>query len=199
MPASRRPGGRSARVRRAVVTAFIDELAERGFSALSFESVAARAGVHKTTLYRRWGSRENLLLDVALHTAADAVPVPDTGSLVTDLAALAAAVARNLRSKPVEAMLRAVVSEALVHPEVATAAREFWDARFQAAKEIVRRAVARGEVDANVSAGLVIESLIGPLYLRVLVTQQPLDDAFIEELSTLVASAAASGTSPADP
>jgi AcrR family transcriptional regulator len=196
MPAPRRPGGRSARVRRAVVTAFIDELAERGFSALSFESVAARAGVHKTTLYRRWGSRENLLLDVALHTAADAVPVPDTGSLVTDLAALAAAVARNLRSKPVEAMLRAVVSEALVHPEVATAARDFWDARFQAANEIIRRAVARGEVEANVNADLIIESLIGPLYLRVLVTQEPLDDAFVEELSTLVASAAARRTPP---
>ena len=164
---------------------------------MSFESVAARAGVHKTTLYRRWGSRENLLLDVALHTAAEAVPVPDTGTLVTDLAALAAAVARNLRSKPAEAMLRAVVSEALVHPEIATAARRFWDARFQAAREIVRRAVARGEVETNVNADLLIESLIGPLYLRVLVTQEPLNDAFVEELSTLVASAAASRTAPA--
>lgn len=188
---TKRPGGRSARVRQAVAAAFIDELVERGYSDLSFEGVAARAGVHKTTLYRRWGSRENLLLDVALQTSAEAVPVPHTGTLGTDLAALAGAVARNLRSKPAQAMLRAVVSEALVNPEVATAAHRFWDARFEAANKIIRRAVARGEVAADVDTELIIESLIGPMYLRVLVTQEPLDDAFIGRLSTLVAQAAA--------
>jgi AcrR family transcriptional regulator len=190
----KRPGGRTARVRQAVVAAFIDELVERGYSDLSFESVAARAGVHKTTLYRRWGSRENLLLDVALQTAAEAVPVPDTGALVTDLAALAGAVAANLRSKRAQAMLRAVVSEALVNAEVATAARRFWQARFEAANEIIRLAAARGEVAADVDAGLIIELLIGPMYLRMLVTQEPIDDAFVGQLSTLVAHAATGPT-----
>ncbi|HVM15567.1 MAG TPA: TetR/AcrR family transcriptional regulator [Egibacteraceae bacterium] len=177
-----RPGGRSARVRAAVLSAFLDALVESGYSQVSFETLASRAGVHKTTLYRRWGTRENLLLDAALHSAAEAVPVPDTGVLHTDLHELVAAIAANLRSPPAEAMLRAVVSEAMARPTVANAARRFWQARFAGAREIVARAIDRGEVAPTVDPDLVIEMLIGPVYLRVLVTQEPVDDEFIRSL-----------------
>lgn len=185
-----RPGGRSARVRAAVLSAFLDLLVESGYSQLSFDALADRAGVHKTTLYRRWGSRENVLLDAALHSAQEAVPLPDTGALRSDLQALAAAIADNLRSPAAEAMLRAVVSEAMAEPTVAQAARRFWDNRFAGARTIVTRAVARGEASASVDADVIIETLIGPMYLRVLVTQEPLDDEFITALVDLVARAA---------
>jgi AcrR family transcriptional regulator len=185
-----RPGGRSARVRAAVLSAFLDLLVESGYSQLSFDALADRAGVHKTTLYRRWGSRENVLLDAALQSAGEAVPLPDTGGLHSDLYALGAAIAENLRSPAAEAMLRAVVSEAMAEPSVAQAARQFWEKRFAGARAIVTRAVARGEASASVDAGMIIEALIGPMYLRVLVTQEPLDDEFIAALVDLVARAA---------
>ena len=185
-----RPGGRSARVREAVVTAFLDMLVESGYSQMTFEGLAARAGVHKTTLYRRWGSREGLLLDVALSTARDSVPVPDSGSFEQDLRAFVHAVARNLQSPPAQAMLRAVVSEAMAELRVAEAARQFWEARFGAAREMVTRAIARGEVPPEADADGLIEALISPLYLRVLVTQGSLDEGSLTAHAAFVATRA---------
>ena len=72
----RRPGGRSARVRAAVLEATLDQLAESGYDGLSFEAVAVRAGVHKTTLYRRWSDRTALVLDAMLELSSQTVPVP---------------------------------------------------------------------------------------------------------------------------
>ena len=80
---ARRPGGRSARVRADVIAATLAELGERGYAALSLDSVARRAGVHKTTLYRRWGTREELVLEAMLERAGEHISVPDTGSCGT--------------------------------------------------------------------------------------------------------------------
>ena len=85
----RRPGGRSARVRAAVLRATLDELAAVGYGNLSFESVAHRAGVHKTTLYRHWPGREALVREALLARSEVTVPIPDTGSLGADLIAFA--------------------------------------------------------------------------------------------------------------
>ena len=90
MPArSRRPGGRTARVRAAVIAATLAELAERGYSGVSLDGVAARAEVHKTTIYRRWRAKETLVLDAMLEQAGQTVAIPDTGSLRGDLLELA--------------------------------------------------------------------------------------------------------------
>jgi AcrR family transcriptional regulator len=74
----KRPGGRSERVRSAVVMAALEELARGGYSSFSCESVAERAGVNKTTVYRRWGTRENLMLDAMVEGARVSVPILDT-------------------------------------------------------------------------------------------------------------------------
>ena len=68
-------------MRAAAIDATLAELAERGYPALSLESVARRAEIHKTTLYRRWGTRENLVLEAMLDRAGERIAVPDTGSL----------------------------------------------------------------------------------------------------------------------
>ncbi len=116
----RRPGGRSARVRAAVLRATFEELASVGYPALSFEALARRAGVHKTTLYRRWEGKEDLLLDALLEHAGQAVPVPDTGSLRGDLRSLAREIVGNITSPEGEAIVRAISSlhviESLIAP-----------------------------------------------------------------------------------
>src|SRR5512132_695784 len=81
----RRPGGRSARVRAAVLRATIAELLRTGYAGLSVEAVADRAGVHKTTVYRRWGTLQQLVTDALLAHVSAKVPQPDTGTLRSDL------------------------------------------------------------------------------------------------------------------
>lgn len=184
-PKSARPGGRSERVRQAVLSATLDELAQRGYDGLSFAAVATRAGVHKTTVYRRWPDRTTLVLDAMLERSRSTVPVPDTGSLHDDLLALADAIAANLSSPQVVAVLRTLVA-AGHEPAIAAAASRYWRARFDLVGQVVLRGIERGELPADASSDLIIEVLIGPLYLRALVTQEPLDREFVRRCVGLV-------------
>lgn len=182
----RRPGGRSARVRAAVLAATVQELTTVGYSELSLEGVARRAGVHKTTLYRRWGTREELILDVMLQRASEAVPVPDSGSLRADLIELARAAVANTSSPAIEVIVRATISEMRHNAAIAQASRRFWDERMRLDGEIVKRAIARGEVPANTDPRLVIEAVLGPLHLQLLIGGTSADETVIERLVDLV-------------
>lgn len=194
MNVKKRPGGRTARTRAAVMKAFLEALVESGYSQLTFESLAERAGVHKATLYRRWGSRENLLLDAALAGSEESVPVPDTGSLEGDLRLLAQEITAYLQHPGAQAMLRAVVSEAMTEPKVADVTKQYWSRRLPRVREIANRAVARGEIPLT-DPDLVIEAVVGPLYFKVLVRQESPDDGFIAQIAHLVAKGA--GAAPA--
>ncbi|MGH2990964.1 MAG: TetR/AcrR family transcriptional regulator [Solirubrobacterales bacterium] len=185
-PRARRPGGRSARVRAAALTAALEELADNGYSALSLERVARRAGVHKTTLYRRWGTREELVLDAMLDRATEGIPVRDTGSLRNDLLELARGSAATVSTPEVEALARAVAAGAPRDAKLAAATRRFWTQRLALDGEIVERAIARGEVPAGTRPGPMIEAVLGPLYFRLLVTGEPVDPEFIEGVVDLV-------------
>jgi AcrR family transcriptional regulator len=185
----RRPGGRSARVRAAALAAAMDELAESGYAAVTLEGVARRAGVHKTTLYRRWGTREALVLEAMLEHAGERVPVPDTGSLREDLLALATAAAGTAETPQGEAVVRAVVAAGRHDEALAAANRRFWTERLALDGAIVERAIARGELPPGVDAESVIEAVLGPIYFRLLVTGEPVDGAFIELVVDLVSRA----------
>jgi AcrR family transcriptional regulator len=179
---TRRPGGRSARVRTAVLRAALEELAAVGYSAFSFESVAQRASVHKTTVYRRWEHRDALLLDALLQHATEWVPVPDTGSLRSDLLGLATGVMANVTTPEIEAVIRAFVAEAPRESALAARGREFWSARFEVDRQVVKRAIARGELPEDTDPDLVIEAVLGPLYFRLLISGGSLDMAFAERV-----------------
>jgi AcrR family transcriptional regulator len=192
-PVATRPGGRSARVRTAVITATLAELAERGYSGVSLDGVAARAEVHKTTVYRRWRTKEHLVLDAMLHQAAQTVAVPDTGTLRGDLLELARRSAAIQTSPAGEAVVRAVAGEAPGNPAIAAASRRFWAERLELDRTILQRAQDRGEIDARTMDLPVIESLLGSLYFRLLVTGEPLDDDFVENIADLVYAACTRG------
>jgi AcrR family transcriptional regulator len=182
----RRPGGRSARVRIAVLAAVVEELAAKGISSLSLDAVARRAEVHKTTIYRRWGSREALILEALREQARRSVLVPDTGDLREDLTRLAAQAVRNaVANAPI---LRASISELAHNAGVARVTRQFWQERLALDGEIVQRAIARGEIPPNTDARLVIEAVLGPLHLRFLITGRPADRRTIVRTVDLVVS-----------
>jgi AcrR family transcriptional regulator len=176
----RRPGGRSSRVRAAAIAATLAELAEGGYAALSLERIARRAGVNPTSLYRRWGNRERLVLEAMLEQVAAHVSVPDTGSLRDDLLELARTAAANAARPEVAAMARAVAAQAPYDAELAAANEAFWAERLALDGAIVERAIERGEVDAETDPTQVIEAVIGPIHLRLLLTGRPIDHAFLE-------------------
>jgi len=169
-------------VRQAVLTAVLDELVENGYGALTFDRVAARAGVHRATLYRRWPGREQLVAEALLAQAGRDIPLPDTGTLRGDLRALAHAVVTNITSPLGEGLLRTLVSEAVRVPDISVAGRAFWGQRFGLATEIVRRGIRRGEVRSDVDPQLMLELLVAPLFLRLLVTAEPVTTAYVDEV-----------------
>jgi AcrR family transcriptional regulator len=170
-PVRRRLGGRSARVRTAVLAAAVEELAASGMAGLSIQAVARRAQVHKTTLYRRWGSREALVLEALRQQARENVPVPDTGDLREDLIRLATAAVRNAVAN--EPILRASISELAHNTAVAEVTRQFWQERLALDGHIVHRAIERGEIPPGTDASAVIEGVLGPLHLRFLISGRP--------------------------
>jgi AcrR family transcriptional regulator len=188
----RRPGGRSARVRAAILAATMAELAATSYEALRIEDVADRAGVHKTTIYRRWPTKAELVADATLDHSATAVPMPDTGSLAGDLRALARSVAANIGSPVGGRVAKTMVAAAVTSNEVASQAPEFWAARIGLATTIVDAAVARGEVEPGaVDANVVIETLIGALYVRLLLTGEPITRKFADQVAALLATGVA--------
>jgi AcrR family transcriptional regulator len=172
----RRPGGRSARVRRSILTATVDTLADRGYAGLSVEEVATRAGVHKTTIYRRWPDVGALVVEALLERQQKTVPIPNTGELRGDLLALLDAVVANLTSSDGRALLRAAQDSG--PPELESLVHQFWHARFALARQIFERAADRGEIPAGLDHDLMIELAVAPLFFRQLVTREPLSRAF---------------------
>jgi AcrR family transcriptional regulator len=167
-------------VRSAVLAATLQELAEGGYGALSFEGVAKRAGVHKTTLYRRWGTRESLMLEALLEQGRERVPIPDTGSLRVDLVAYGEAVVASVTRPETEAMVRAMVSVGDPESPLAEASRRFWSARIELAGAIVERAIARGELPPGTDATVVLEALLGAIYFRLLMSREDLEEGFVQ-------------------
>src|SRR3954451_10457926 len=99
-----RPGGRSERVRRAVLASTLNLMLEKGYSAMTIPDIARDAGVHPTTIYRRWGSKGMLAVDAIAGVSTEVAPAPDTGSLEGDLYEFISSIAGALRVKEVREM-----------------------------------------------------------------------------------------------
>lgn len=182
----RRPGGRSAVVTSRVRAATLALLEEVGYEGLQLPEVAARAGVNKTTVYRRWPTKPVLVADLLADLADERVPTPDTGGLTTDLAAMLGQLTEVLRLRGVRAVLRAVVTLADDDPEVDALRRDFWDRQLDDAAVVVTRAVDRGELAEGTDPRLFLEQVFGPVYFRVLLTGREYDAG---ELAVLAAHA----------
>ena len=181
----RRPGGRNARIQAAVFEATLSLLEEKGYEALSFASIAERAGVHEATLYRHWKTKEQLVLDAATHRVADAIPVPDTGSFRSDLVAILQFLRTFLHSAIGQALIQTAV--ATVHiPQFCLWRRDLWRQRRADLQVLFDRALVRGECSPQIDAQLFLETLIGILYLRLFVVNEPLDETLPERVVDLM-------------
>ncbi|HEV7909411.1 MAG TPA: TetR/AcrR family transcriptional regulator [Pseudonocardiaceae bacterium] len=171
-----RPGGRTARVRAAVLQATYAELVAHGYAGLTVENVAERAGVHKTTVYRRWESVDGLIADALEPGAADWTP-PDTGSLEQDLIVIATELVRVFGDPEQRAVPEAVVVAAFQSSRAVEALRRFYASRHARAAQVVTRAIERGELPAGTDPVEVVRLTCAPVFYRVFITREPVDDA----------------------
>ena len=160
-------------------------LRDRGWDQFSIAEVASRAGVHETSIYRRWGTRERLATDALLTTGEQDLPVPDTGTLRGDLTGFATEISRYV-STPLGLALARAMATPTGDPAIAEASARYFQTRFELASVIIHRAVARGEIPAGADAALALEMLIAPLHFRTLVSHQPLDDDLPARLADLL-------------
>jgi len=178
-PPVRRTGGRSARVRTAVHRAFTELLTERGFGNFAVGDVAERAGVADSSVYRRWGRLDALLMDVLMERLNTDWPVPDTGTFGGDLREFAFNVARGVNGPDALTVLRTVV--ALLDLEGGEEVRRhFLRQRTAQIEVMLDRARERGEETSEVDD--VVDLLIAPMYIRYVFSNGPVDDDYVWKL-----------------
>jgi AcrR family transcriptional regulator len=183
---TKRPGGRSADNLARILAATADLLVEKGYGRLSTEEVAERAGVHRSTVHRRFPTRAELVAHMMTSLAAERVPVHDTGRLEDDLLAFARAV-RGATADPIAgALTRAVVTEGGDRTELGAVSAAFWAQRWEAAGEIVRRAIVRGELPGTTDHRLLIELVVAPIQFRTFITGDPVTDDLLAHIVTTV-------------
>jgi AcrR family transcriptional regulator len=188
-----RTGGRSARVREAILTAALGELTENGYAALSVEAVASRAGVNKTTVYRRWPTLDELLVDALTTWSVETIPQLDTGSIDGDLLALGAELADLLNDGVGRQVAAVVLTVGLRSTHLREATRRYFDHAAVRATPVVTRAIDRGELPANTDANALLTTFRAPLFYRLVTTGDPIDDALITQSVRITLTAARAG------
>lgn len=197
-PGTRRPGGRTARIRAAVLQAVISELAENGYAGTTVERIAARAGVAKTTIYRRWGRLDGLLADLMTQYAAQEIPVPDTGRLDSDLRALAREIVASLLNPAVRAAFGSVVAAAIQDRAAREVLSRFIAARTAIMTLIVQRASQRGELPDGADAAEVLQIVTAQIYYRLFIAgEEPSNGVADRAAATAAAAARANVSNPA--
>ncbi|MER6473204.1 TetR/AcrR family transcriptional regulator [Streptomyces collinus] len=192
-PGTVRPGGRTARVRAAVLRAAGDAMAEVGFAHLDLADIARRAEVGKTTVYRRWGTVAGLVADLLTDMAERSLPRTDSGSLLDDLKANARLVQRTLADPRQGALFKAVIAAATCDTRTAEALHRFYEIRVQEWAPCVQQAVERGELPVDTDPHQVIRAVSAPLYYHLLTTSVALDEATADRAAEAAAAAARAG------
>jgi AcrR family transcriptional regulator len=181
---------RSVAADEAILDAAIDAFIEWGWEGLTIEGVAASAGVGKTTIYRRYPSRLDLILAAAERLAEEKGDAPDTGTLRGDLLALADAHLWMLTETRAGRAIPAMVAATARHPELAAAYATFIAERRRIAAGPFERAIDRGELPGVVDVALLLDLLVAPLFYRAFVSLEPADAAYTTMLVDAVVRAA---------
>jgi AcrR family transcriptional regulator len=173
----RRPGGRTGAHTEAILDATIDVMVAKVH--LTFQAVAERAGVSRATMYRRWPTPAHLAVQAVRQRAADAIRVPDHGSLTKDLTDVLGQIARFI-SSPIG---RAVIAAGLqAEPGAAPLVSSSWEERWDQVEPVFSRAIERCELDPNVDAPALFAQLAGSLYFRLQVMGEAIDSEWVQRV-----------------
>ena len=175
----RAPGRpRSSAADEAILEAAVDVFAEVGLEALTMEGVAARAGVAKNTLYRRYPNKIDLVVSAVRCYTNVGAPPPDTGTTRGDVRALVDDLVTIVTGTPMGRMLPILVAARTRVPELDLAYSEIVADKRARSAAIVQRGIERGDFRPDVDIELVVDAFVSAIFYRFLVTQAPLDEAF---------------------
>lgn len=183
---------RGERLVEKVLEATVEELAAKGYGATSIEDIAERAGVAKTTIYRRWPTKPGLVLAALDRVAADVTGPHDTGSVRGDLITMLKAF-RDFASSPRgSSLMRMMLSEG-ADGEISQVARSIRKSKEAAPRSLIARAVKRGELPRGSEPQLIFDALFGAIQHHVLFRGELCADRMIERLVDLVLLGAQNG------
>jgi AcrR family transcriptional regulator len=174
---------RSEEAHQAILDATLELLAEVGFSALTVEGVAGRAGVGKATIYRRWASKLPLVVDAfgGLPALADA----DTGAVERDLKTMLRAYLDLFHKTPLGAVLPSLAGERAHNPELSKIFDPVMKGRRQPLVRALQRGVARGELPKDLDLELAADLVVGPIAVRLFFTGRPLPPDMVDPMVDL--------------
>jgi AcrR family transcriptional regulator len=183
MSAPRRGRPRSQDVDSAIHRATLQSLVEFGYAGTSIDGIAAGAGVGRPTVYRRYGSKAELLTAAVAAAFHESNPsVPDSGDSREDVRILLTNTIRMLRSTPIGEVVRAIVPELARHDELRRLARRLLNDRRELLRAAIHRGIERGDIDGATDVEITIDGLLGAIYLRLLFTGQPIPNRLAGEL-----------------
>ena len=186
-PRKRAPGRpRSEQAHSAILRSTLKLLGQNGFSELTIESVAARAGVGKATVYRWWPSKAALIADAFASSTTRKLHFPDTGSLRADMSQQMHQVIKIFNSRRGR-IVSAILGGGQSDRDLIAAFRErfLWPRRREAYATL-KRGILRGELRKDVDMDLLLDSLYGPIYMRFLIRHDKLTPEFVDSLCELV-------------
>jgi AcrR family transcriptional regulator len=177
---------RNTKAEQAILAASYDLLLEAGFGSVTVDKIAEKAQVSKATIYKWWPNKAAVVMDGYMHAAAARLPVPDTGSVFQDIVIHATNLARFLTSREGN-VIKELLGEGQFDPGLAEAYRErYFKPRRVEAQQLISSGMERGELAATLDSGLAVDLLYGPLFYRLLVTGEPLDEEAVERLVSTV-------------
>ena len=173
---------RSQTARRAVLAAARALIEKSGYDAATIEAIAARAGVAKTTIYRSWPNRAALVVELLTEMARSTVPLPSgpdpLKAVRTEMRGIAGA-SDHLMGR----LLTSLLGEAQRDPEIRAALLDgLFYPRTEATSKMIRAAQAAGRLRKDVPAPVIVDLLVGPLFYRMFVRHEPLNDAFVTQV-----------------
>ncbi|KUI28619.1 TetR/AcrR family transcriptional regulator [Mycobacterium sp. GA-2829] len=175
---------RGAAVTGAILSAARELIDQNGLDSLTAEGVAARAGVGKTTVYRRWPNVWALVVDAFLEDVSAIAPITEGATVREGFRASMRSLVRAYRG-PTGQLLRAVIGRAQVDDVLREEVRNRWvEPRRDAARDLVRRGIESGELRDDLDVDVVLDTLYGPIYHRILVPYNGADltDAFVDAI-----------------
>jgi AcrR family transcriptional regulator len=175
-----KPRGKT--VERNVLRATLETIIEHRTTLITIEEVATRANVDRTTIYRRYPTREELVLAAVLAHANDNVPIPDSGHLASDLRELCGFV-RDTVGSPIGRVLL-IAARSGSDTNLNSMREAFWHERLGIASQIIQRAIDRGDCEPVKSTEELIEQLVAPIHFRIIELDREVDDEYLDALVT---------------
>lgn len=167
--------------REKIISAACELLFEQGLAGASVDEISRRSGVAKTTIYRQWPTRTQLMRDACLRIGTP-IAAPDSGDTIRDINVFLKQLARALKKERWSSVLPSVIDAAEREPAVATMYAKLQESYSSPLKQLIRNGIKKGELSRSTNAPLLASALIGPLFFRRWFSREPLTNAFVDQI-----------------